>query len=209
MPRLLSPGGLALQVWTDASALNELGVGAWAFHVANFDLYGDGIEPAEHIEKLELTGAVQAIEAISRVDATARPIWIHIDCAFAHGVLKRLAESQELPVRQSFDRIRDLAQRARVALGDRKLVSTLCDRAAANHRRVHVAARAAIRRHVQNNVKFRAEQVIEREERRLSEVLKQRTKVEADLLRLDLEVKLAEMRVEALRYAWRGEIQAN
>ena len=99
----------------------HLGIGSFAYNIPAFDLCGTGIDHGRHIERYELAGAVVGIEAAASIDASTRPIHVHTDSDFVLAVLKRLAEKTELPPRRSYNRVRDLIQRASTALGPRIL----------------------------------------------------------------------------------------
>ena len=105
------PGEFQVDVFADASAYGDLGVGSWAFRIPSFDIIGTGIERGNHVDRFELAGAVSGIEAAARIDASMRPIRVHTDSQFVMSVLTRLAEATEMPPRRSFDRVRDLVYR--------------------------------------------------------------------------------------------------
>ena len=168
------PGEPEVDVFADASASDDLGVGSWAYLIPTFDVRGAGIDNGGHIERYELAGAVSGIEAAASIDYSTRPIRVHTDSDFVLAVLKQLAETAELPPRRSYNRVRDLVQRVSTALGSRVLSFSRCNGDAADHQRCHLAALSEIRTYIQQNVVLRRELALKREEQKLSGLLRRR-----------------------------------
>ena len=203
------PGEPEIAVFADASASDHLGIGSWAYSIPTFDVCGAGIDNGGHIERYELAGAVSGIEAAASIDGSTRPIHVHTDSGFALAVLKHLAETAELPPRRSYDRVRDLIQRASIALRPRILSFTRCQGDSADHQRCHLAALSEIRWHIQNDVLLRREIALKREEQKLSELLKRRIQLEKQLQRLDLELAISDTNLRVIREFWRCEKLGN
>ena len=209
MTRLLMPGEPEVAVFADASASDDLGIGSWAYSIPAFDVSGAGIDHGGHIERYELAGAVSGIEAAASIDASTRPIHVHTDSDFVLAVLKRLAETAELPPRRSYDRVRDLIQRASTALGPRILSFSRCNGDSADHQRCHLAALSKIRFHIQNDVLLRRDLALKREEQKLSRLLTRRIQLEKQLQTLDLELAISDTNLRAIREFWRCETLRN
>ena len=205
MTCLLMPGEREVAVFADASASDVLGIGSWAYSIPAFDVSGVGIDHGGHIERYELAGAVGGIEAAASIDASTRPIHVHTDSDFVLAVLKRLAETAELLPRRSYDRVRDLIQRASTALGPRILSFSRCNGDSADYQRCHLAALSRIRFHIQNNVLLRRELALKREEQKLSVLLKRRIQLEKQLQILDQELAISDTNLRAIREFWRCE----
>jgi ribonuclease HI len=205
MTRLLMPGDTEVAVFADASASDHLGIGSWAYSIPAFDVCGAGIDSGGHIERYELAGAVSGIEAAASIDGSNRPIHVHTDSDFVLAVLKHLAENAELPARRSYDRVRDLIQRASTAMGRRILSFTRCNGDSADHQRCHLAALSEIRWHIQNDVRLRRDLAIKREQQKLSGLLKRRIQLEKQLQALDLELAITDTNLRAIREFWLRE----
>jgi hypothetical protein len=158
-----------------------------------------------HIERYELAGAVSGIEAAASIDASTRPIHVHTDSDFVLAVLKHLAETAELPPRRSYDRVRDLIQRASTALGPRILSFSRCNGDSADHQRCHLAALSKIRWHIQNDILLGRELALKREEQKLMGLLRRRIQLEKQLQALDLELAISDTSLRAIREFWRCE----
>ena len=52
-------------------------IGSFAYSIPAFDLCGAGIDHGGHIERYELAGTVNGIEAAASIDASTRPIHVH------------------------------------------------------------------------------------------------------------------------------------
>jgi len=166
---------------------------------------GAGIDYGGHIERYELAGTVNGIEAATSIDTSRRPIHDHTDSDFVLAVLKHLAETAELPPRRSYDRVRDLIQRASTALGLRMLSFSRCNGDSADHRRCHLAALSEIRWHIQNDVFLRRELALKREEQKLSGLLRRRITTREAVAALDLELAISDTNLRAIREFWRCE----
>jgi hypothetical protein len=151
----------------------------------------------------KLAGAVSRIEAAASIDASTRPIQVHADSDFVLAVLKRLAETAELPPRRSYDRVRDLIQRASTALGPRILSFSRRNGDSADHQRCHLAALSKIRWHLQNDVLLRRDLALKREQQKLSRLLTRRIQLEKQLQTLDLELAISDTNLRAIRECWR------
>ena len=205
--RLLMPGEPEVDVFADASASDCLGVGSWAYLIPALGLRGAGIDNGGHIERYELVGAVSGIEAAAGIDASLRPFHVHTDSDFVLSVLKRLAERTEFPPRQSYDRVRDLIQRASAAIGPRILESSRCNGHSASHQRCHLAALSEIRRYIQNDSLLCTDLALKREEQKLKGLLRQRIQLEKHLQTLDLELAISETNLRAIRELCRADRQ--
>jgi hypothetical protein len=209
MTRLLMPGEAAIAVFADASASDHLGIGSWAYIIPTFDVCGAGIDNGGHIERYELAGAVSGIEAAARIDASTRPIHVHTDSGFVLAVLKYLAATAELLPRRSYDRVRDLIQRASTALGPRILSFSRCNSNSADHQRCHLAALREIRWYIHNDVLLRRDLALKREEQKLSGLLRRRMQLEKQLQALDLELAISDTNLRTIREFWRCETLRN
>jgi len=196
------PGEPEVDVFADASASDDLGVGSWAYLIPTFDVRGAGIDHGGHIERYELAGAVSGIEAAASIDYSTRPIRVHTDSDFVLAVMKHLAETADLPPRRSYNRVRDLVQRASTALGPRVLSFSRCNGDAADHQRCHLAALGKIRWHIQHNVVLRRDLALKREEKKLSGLLRRRIQLEKELQKLDLELAISDTNLRAIREFW-------
>jgi ribonuclease HI len=205
MTRLLMPGEPEVAVFADASASDDLGIGSWAYNIPAFGVCGAGIDSGGHTERYELAGAVSGIEAAASTDASTRPIHVHTDSDFVLAVFKHLAETAKLPPRRSYDRVRDLIQRASTALGPRRLLFSKCKGDSADHQRCHLIALSEIRWHIQNDILLRRDLALKREERKLAGLLKRRIQLEKQLQTLDLELAISDMNLRANRELWRCE----
>jgi ribonuclease HI len=204
------PGEPEIAVFADASASDDLGIGSWAYSIPSFDLCGAGIDHGGHIERYELAGAVNGIEAVASIDASTRTIHVHTDSDFVLAVLTRLAEAAALPPRRSYDRVRDLIHRASTALGRRILSFSRCNGDSVDHQRCHLAALSKIRFHIQNDALLRRDFALKREEQTLSGLLRRRIQLEKQLQILDLELAVSDTNFRAIREFWRCEkLEAN
>jgi hypothetical protein len=124
--------------------------------------------------------------------------------------LSVLAETAELPPRRSYDRVRDLIQRASTALGLRILSFSRCNGDSVDHQRCHLAALSKIRFHIQNDALLRRDFAFKREEQTLSGLLRRRIQLEKQLQILDLELAVSDTNFRAIREFWRCEkLEAN
>ena len=203
------PGEPEIAVFADASASDHLGIGSWAYNIPTFEVCGAGIDKGGHIERYELAGAVSGIEAAASIDASVRPIHVHTDSGFVLAVLKHLAETAELPPRRSYERVRDLIQRASTALGPRLLSFSRCNGDSADHQRCHLAALREIRWYIHNDVLLRRDLALKREEQKLSGLLRRRIQLEKQLQALDLELAISDTNLRAIREFWRCETLRN
>lgn len=203
--RFLMPGEPEVNVFADASASDDLGVGSWAYLIPTFDVYDAGIDNGGHIERYELAGAVSGIEAAAGIDSSPRPIRVHTDSDFVLAVLMHLAEKVELPTRRSYNRVRDLVHRASTALGPRILTFSRCNGNSADHQRCHLNALGAIRGHIRNCPRLQTGLALKREEQKISRLLKERIRLEKQIGKLDFELLISNTNLRALREFWRCE----
>src|ERR1700719_4634769 len=106
--RLLQAGSDEIRIHGDGSFQNKLGVGAWAFRVAEFYLDRGAVEVGSGIEVFEFTALVRGIEAVLALDRTARPIHVHGDSQYVQTVFQCLLRNEPLPERKTFNRVRNL-----------------------------------------------------------------------------------------------------
>jgi hypothetical protein len=74
---LLQAGAEYIWIYGDGSFHNEIGVGAWAFRVAEFGLNRAAVEAGSGIEVFEFAALLRGIEAVRALDRTVRPIHVY------------------------------------------------------------------------------------------------------------------------------------
>jgi ribonuclease HI len=198
-PLLLPPGDTELNLYADGSFRQELLIGAWAYRVPTFSLAMSKAEVGASVEWFELAGVVAGIEAISRVDRSARAIHVHSDSAFVGCLLRYLMAGQLLPARRSFERVGDLIRRLAGIVRPWEVRFSRCHGKNPIHRQCHNGAVLEVRERIRTDPVLVHGLALKRDEERFSKLSAEREGLHRRLEKVEDDLLFCEVRLNALR----------
>lgn len=185
-------------MFSDASYQPLLGLGSWAFYVADFSIENVGLAPGPGIENFEIMAALSGLERVLALDHTSRKVRLHIDSQYAIRFLRHAVERTALPTRRTFDRVRDLFQYAMDLTVRRRIVLTSVQTSRPEHIACHRNAAKRLRQELAAHPVFAAKVARRKEEERLQCLEKERFALQRRLDKVEEEIVLTNARSNAL-----------
>jgi ribonuclease HI len=195
---LLQAGSEEIRIHGDGSFHHSIGLGAWAFRVAEFGLNRGAVETGSGVEVFEFAAILRGIEAVLGLDGTARPMHVYSDSQFVQTVFLPLLRKEPLPERKTFNRIRDLYSVAERHLANRRIRFSKVSRNDADHRQCHNLARTTLREHIRGNNDLAIDDALKQEAKRYTSLTKERATLETRLRVIEDDLLLSETRSQAL-----------
>lgn len=182
----------------DGSFSNEVGLGAWAFKAPSLNIEGVGSSPGKSVQRFEFLAVLQGLEAVIDVDDSGLPIHVFSDCDATGAAVERLAAGLPLKHPQKYADRADLLPRLQFVLSRREVRTTRFGLGRLEHQACHRAAAAKLRQEVEGNPRLQHELALRRNRARLDQLAKQRWAVLGNLERLDEELSVVHLEIEAL-----------
>jgi ribonuclease HI len=196
--RYIAAGPSEIHVFSDASYQAVLGLGSWAFYIADFGIENVGLAPGPGIENFEIMAALSGLERVLAVDHTSRRVRLHIDSQYAIRFLRHAIKRTALPTRRTLDRVRGLFQYALDLTVRRRIVLASVETSRPEHIACHRNAAKRLRQELAAHPAFAAKVALRKEEDRLQCLEKERFALQRRLDKIEQEIVLTNTRSNAL-----------
>jgi ribonuclease HI len=193
----------SIPVYADGSFSGEAGFGAWAFRAPSLSLEGVGSSPGRSVLRFEFLAVLEGLEAVLDADRSGLPIHVFSDCDEAIAMIERLSAGLPLKTPEKYADRADLLPRLQSVLNKREVRTTRFGLGRLEHQACHRAAAAKLREDVDGSPELRHELALKRNRARLAQLSGQRGAALRNLERLDEEISIIQLEIEALELSLR------
>jgi ribonuclease HI len=193
-----------IELHSDGSFSDEVGIGAWAFVVPTLHLNGVGSEVGKTAARFELLAVLHGLEAITAAGNDGRPVRVFSDCDSTVAAIERLCSGLPLKRPEAYADRADLLPQLQAVLAGRSVQVTRYKSGRLEHQHCHRTALGKLREEVAKDPKIRHRIVLARLESRLDQLVGERGVVLSRLEKLDDEISIAQLEIQALGLSMRN-----
>ncbi len=188
---------MEVEVYSDGTFDDRLGLGAWCFRIPVLNAEGAGIAPGKNSGVFEVLGTLNGVEAALASSPLEAQIQAWTDCdevvdfvkMILRGNLKYGPDKAVL-----IPRLQQVLQTGRVRIERLR-------RAHSEHRLCHHGAARRLKQEIERNQVLRCRSALAEERTHLQTLVRERRQLEDQLLNLNVDIGVRQVQVDALEHA--------